>query len=271
MFITVMAAFLFSKPEELGLDPTVTTSVRNGKQAFIYELIDTRTQEKIYFQTIKTISEYHSYCISGRKTRVWRVKRIHSLGDPTFMDNMPEVVLKDLWLDADAPTERNIQDDVFKDIEEFAMKRRDAPLAEPPEFTGLSQDRQQEIDQLLHADTYKRHFLTITHDHIGSVSKNITRDSIADPTMLYAPDKKITSARSPVVDRSRGRMHSTRSSMEVPAKPERNRTFLAKRQYRVVFLEICTAMHGVKNFRSSLEALRGAVLGISLFVQLKRL
>ena len=255
-----MATFLFLKPEELGLDPTVTAVVVEGKQAFVYEITDTKTKEKHYFRTIETLSEYRSNGISGRKTRVWKVKEVVSPKDPLiFTTNAQVVVMKDIYLDDGALTEREIQDEFYKDVDALKGKQMDGL----PNF----ETRQNEIWKLLDGDTYKQHFLTILHDHTGFVSKSVADDSVADPTIFQQPDKKLKVAGSPVVDRSRSQVHPgpTQSLSEIPTKPQKERTFVAKRQYRVVFRECCVAMHRVIRFQDSMEALRGAVLGMSSF------
>jgi len=196
-----MAMFLFSNTEELGLDLIVSAVVVEGKQAFVYEITDTKSKEKHYFWTIKTLSEYHSNGILSRKMQVWKVKEVVSPKNLLiFTRNAKVVIMKDIYLNNGALTEWKIQDEFYKDVDALKGKQMDA-------LPNFGETRQNEIWKLFNGDTYKQHFLIILHDHTRFVFKSVADDSVADLTIFQQPDKKLKVAGSPVVDRSRSQVH----------------------------------------------------------------
>ncbi|KAF8882556.1 hypothetical protein BD779DRAFT_1674902 [Infundibulicybe gibba] len=98
--------------------------------------------KKRYFQTRGLIAEYRSLCITGRMTRVWKAVELDQ--EQTSVVGEP-VVLKDIWLEEAAQTEKQIQDKIFSDIRSFA--------------------------DVLKKDKYKDYFLHILCDYQGETTK----------------------------------------------------------------------------------------------------
>ncbi|KAG2006333.1 other/FunK1 protein kinase [Coprinopsis cinerea AmutBmut pab1-1] len=112
-FVKSLLSFLFSTEEELGYDPLVY----RVSEDYIYELDDTGTRR--FFRTRgPPLSDRHSNCITGRMTRVWKVVEVDSTSSYATVLGEP-AILKDVWIDQSAMTERQVQQALFMDIEDY--------------------------------------------------------------------------------------------------------------------------------------------------------
>ncbi|KAF8176470.1 hypothetical protein BJ912DRAFT_1045964 [Pholiota molesta] len=207
LLIKVLMSFLFATEEELGYDPMV---IREPGGTYIFKVpVDGKPGR--FFRTEKSLSEYRSCNITGRMTRVWQVGEFSSIEDTgkakasfvlkdgrtrtrqackircapergcmdwpvgferrtlgahragacqgamagcAMVATTPPRPLKDVWLDASASTEKEIQDSIFEDIEKFFQSSQDTdPMSmfdeanghysswNPPSFTSKRQYR----------------------------------------------------------------------------------------------------------------------------------
>ena len=263
--VAVLLSFIFASQSELGFDPTVTrfNPTDGSPEYFVYEVQDSTSQAKKYFKTTRSISEYPSLCISGRSTRVWLVEEVISDQDHTPVDGK-EKVLKDVWLDEDAQTERQIQDDIFRDVDSF-IDKVEAGM-DVPELSTFQKDIQQELKALLTDGIYKQHFLTIYWDGIGMTSKITGAHSRVDPTIFSSHVSSTVSPQTPAADQSRSQMHTMRNPPPTTRSVPLPRKFAPKRQYRVVYEEVCQAMQELESFADSIKALRGGVIGMCQWI-----
>ncbi|CAA7260737.1 unnamed protein product [Cyclocybe aegerita] len=109
-FVSVLLSFIFATETEVGFDLTIS---RLSPVSYVYQVSDR------FFKTIRMISEYRPLCIADRMTRVWEAVEVASFNDPTPKRNAHPIALKDVWLDASAQTEKEIQSALFSDLEEF--------------------------------------------------------------------------------------------------------------------------------------------------------
>jgi hypothetical protein len=93
----------FSDHATLGYDPTVERVYVDGQEQYKYLV------EGTWYVTTGCLSSLRSRRLIGRATRVWEVKE-WSKADAK---DAPRYALKDVWLDIDASTERQIQEDIF--------------------------------------------------------------------------------------------------------------------------------------------------------------
>ncbi|KAG7449398.1 uncharacterized protein BT62DRAFT_929364 [Guyanagaster necrorhizus] len=102
----------FAMEEELGYDLSITRVAY-----FPHENPSAHTIQYDYsigsntYRTIKCLSSFRASGLLSRATRVWKV---FQLNDPQYR----ECVLKDVWVPSDAKTELEIQQDIFRGIEE---------------------------------------------------------------------------------------------------------------------------------------------------------
>ncbi|KAF9543025.1 hypothetical protein CPC08DRAFT_716824 [Agrocybe pediades] len=123
--VTTFVSFMFATPEEMGYDPTITVHLAGDKTQYTYKIPGVKAEPKgskdRFFRTVASIDDHWSSNITGRMTRVWKVREMQSAEDDALPvgDGTVHYVLKDVWRDSAAPTEREIQNQIFTDIVKF--------------------------------------------------------------------------------------------------------------------------------------------------------
>ncbi|KAF4623317.1 hypothetical protein D9613_001526 [Agrocybe pediades] len=293
LLIKVFIAFMFATDEELGYDPTVT---RHSKNCYTYFFpavpscpapadnarpapiadIAARSQDASepnsnapkgrYFRTIDIISEYRSGTVTGRMPRIWLVQEVKT-SEPGAEEAAPgHFVLKDVWLAAFAPTEKQIQNDIFADIESFAKN----PLPD--------NKRQFEKFKKAHADlfeggAYKKYFLTIEEDYRGASTKALPGKFARHHSLLHLDPS--TTKQGSVGDKSSSKQAFDTPEVLRPSYPPfkdrpaqshgiTEREFASRRQYRVVFKERCRTVESLRTLGEVFEVLRQVLIPIRL-------
>lgn len=115
----------------------------------------------------------------------------HSLGNHNPVG--PHMVLKDVWLEDVAQTEKQIQEAIFTDIRTFSFSpswRKD------PRLKGMAPEVVDNLGRLFKSGDYKRLFLTIERYHYGQVSKPPAPNSERITGLFKTPSRtaSVTSA-----------------------------------------------------------------------------
>ncbi|KAF5312019.1 hypothetical protein D9619_003660 [Psilocybe cf. subviscida] len=277
--IRVILVFAFASPEELGFDPRVHKSLRNSQdesQQFVYEYVTAnsavelelspdftlassgtlpnsefactsalRTQrtcniDKIYYKTIKLLGMPPPFIITGRTTRVWLVKEVSSsTGDIEVHDTEP-MVLKDVWLRTDSPTEVENLEAMFHAVDSFVQDgleryshagpdALDLFLAEEPKFKCFDKASRDRLKHFLTAKNYRTLFLTTLRAWKGRMSKALSNYARRPDGLVKAMDETKTSSKSVVK---------------------------GMRQHRFVYKEVCTPCHELPTFGDAMDVLR---------------
>jgi hypothetical protein len=218
-------SFLFATEEELGYDPMV---IRESGGTYTFKVpVDGKPDR--FFRTEKCLSEYRSCNITGRMARIWQVGEYSSIEDT----GKPKAsfVLKDVWLDVSASTEKEIQDSIFEGIDKFFNSSHETdPMSMFEENTFES------LKVLVQNAGYKEYFLRIDADYAGKTSK-------------------------PVAPESKRKIGLFQSSASTPhGTPPRE--FTSKRQYRVVFDEICRTVGDLETLGEVVDVLQETVVGM---------
>ncbi|KAF8870816.1 hypothetical protein BD779DRAFT_509185 [Infundibulicybe gibba] len=229
----VCLSFMFSSDEEMGYDPCVTQS----KDDYIYHF----EGKDRYFRTRRLIAEYRSLCITGRMTRIWEAVEVNR--EQTREIRKP-VVLKDVWLDAVAQTEKQIQDEIFHDIQASSESVLD-PHGQLEEFPAM----RARLGQVLAKGRYKEYFLRIECDYQGKITKPLAPSASPKRGLFDTP----LSTPPPT---SQCPFNPTRAPPQMYHTP--------RRQYRVVYNEVCKAMHDL----DSLQAITRATVDCLTALQL---
>jgi hypothetical protein len=255
---------MYATPVELGFDPNIKecTPTQPGPQYFVYTVNDKKAGT-LYFKTLQSLSEYRSLCISGRATRVWKIIQIKSLDDHSPVNGAKEVVLKDIWLEQDAQTERELQTRLFADIGAFITGPLDANGGRVPQLALSGATFERLIQEILVDEQWKKHFLTIMFDGIGVPSKERPTSARPDPTLFNKPLNQTVAPHSHASDYSRAYSASalrerTSSTHAIPATP---RKFAPKRRYFVVFEDLCQAVEDLTSFSDAMNAMKDTVKG----------
>ncbi|PPQ89009.1 hypothetical protein CVT25_005108 [Psilocybe cyanescens] len=255
VLIRILAAFLFATDEELGYDPMVT---REKDGCYTFKIPDPMITDQCQcFRTVDTLSEYRSNNITGRMARVYKVTKLddkgEAIGEP--------LVLKDVWLDQSALTEREIQNAIFNDIEKFWQ----APT-EIEQMRTLQEDHK----QLVKDKGYRQYFLAIVLDHSGTTTTDYPAGAVIKKGLLQEPDLKKHTPKSgtgtnAMFSDSRSRNEGTHpvNKVEVPVAP---RTFEVKKHYRVVFQEVCRTVGKLGTLGEVVDVLYQALIPLQLLL-----
>lgn len=211
--IRVALSVMFGTLSEVGYDETILRIREPPPPAYDPRDESNSTIAYVYkiggrsFKTVRPIDELRSPCITGRATRVWEA--IEGAGDTSeTMPGASSVVVRDVWLDKSARTEREVQTEIFKSLRDVVAFCRSQKLGEAGEETlaGLSAEERERIrrvcacvdagwgDVLSHLEsgTYAGYFLHILVDDQAAMSGREGRTgplrqkrSHSDPSSLY--------------------------------------------------------------------------------------
>ena len=239
----------------MGYDENVT---RHSPGIYTFTIPSNRPR---YFQTVRTLSEYRSNNVTGRMPRVWLVKEVNSeakeeLGE---LDEEELLVLKDVWLQETAPTEKEIQNAIFRDIEAF-WDVDDAMV--PDEDVGL-EDIKAQHKELVKSGEYKKYFLGIDEDWVGQTTKpcfnpkarkrGLFTEGELDATQPASNKASRSLSHLPVQTRlDSGPNHDPPSTARVH---DRERAFAQRNQYRVIFKDVCRTVGDLKYLGEVMDVL----------------
>ncbi|KAH9487304.1 hypothetical protein JR316_0001374 [Psilocybe cubensis] len=257
LLVKVFLSFLFATDEELGYDPNVTL-VEGKKRQYTFTIPSSDGKSAKFYRTVKVISEYRSNNISGRMARVWLVDRVDSEGNKIG----PQCVLKDVWLAVNALTEKEIQTAIFADIEKYCHPNKpDYNLAlDPPEDSpeaSLNAIKMRNAE-LVKSGKYKQYFLDIESDYSGKPSKDVL-EGCTPVTGLFqnADADRIASLN----DNS---IRPVGSTPFIKSGQQHKRTFTPRKQYRVIFKEVCQAVGDLPTLGKVLNILKQTLIPLSL-------
>jgi hypothetical protein len=247
-------SFMFASEEEMGYDPFVT-QCEDG-QSYIYQI--GIKGEARFFKTVGLLAEYRSLCITGRHTRIWEVKEYDLINQTVTGDCT--MALKDLWLDKGAQTERNIQKDIFKSIHDFAMFSWD----QHPCLQDFCPEMKDRFKDALDGEKYKKYFLHIECNYQGKTSKSVAPSAHQQLDLFSLPIPSSCPSSPGFGDPNR----IVDMQFPVPATYENHR-YVPKRQYRLVYKEVCVALHDLHSLHDVLNVLGDCLVGrLGFFISL---
>lgn len=267
MFVRIMLSLMFATEEELGYDQTVQRRLNRETETicFVYQV------QEHFYKTIGAICEHRSLCTTDRATRVWAVVEVKSFDDLEPCEGGRPLVLKDVWLDSDAMTER----DILMEISEALKKVADilAKGGELDGFEGMDEDSKKALRDCLNEgeDGWNKYFLTIVHDWEGMRSKDLAPAAQPNDKLFVLPPSAVRPASIPHADSvSRSQSSTSHPANLAPLAPVAKPVGLprwcsAKRQYREVFAEVCVALHDVPKLTDVVTALLDCVFGEALW------
>ncbi|KAA1476308.1 hypothetical protein DENSPDRAFT_784822 [Dentipellis sp. KUC8613] len=253
--IRALASFVFARMDEIGYDPSIQRRLdidnKQRKLCLVFEVQDEQKNRNRYFKTLHSVAEHLSLRVTGRLTRVFKVIEVGGFDDLAPVRGAKNRILKYVWLDAEAKTEREIQESIFKDLDQFAKKLEDRckrkdderdqhdKESELPEFHEVTEEDKKMLCAILSKpENYKRYFLTIDCDQQGFESKPVSPDAKIEDRIFTRVAPPTVSASLPHADTSRSHQTSATSSQQPEQKKRDPRDYVPKRQYRVVFNEV---------------------------------
>ena len=249
-----MLSLMFATEEELGYDPTIQRRLdpETNRVCFVYEV------DGHYYKTQKAIFDHRSLCITGRATRVWEVIEVASFDKLQPLEGSHTMVLKDVWLDAGSMTEGDIQREIFADLEQIANALEAGE--EPKGFVGMDDESKQMLHKCLLARDWHQYFLTLVHEWQGMTSKEVAEAAEPDSTLFGAPPTTVRLSFLPHADVSRTSMSPLSDLLLHEEKPFNHR-YCLKQQSRVVFKQVCVALHDVSKLGDAMTVLLSCVFG----------
>lgn len=253
---------MYAKSGELGYDPLVEYL---GQGHYLFKEIPNVRDSSVLdtYKSIDTISEIRANNISGRMARVFTVVK-YSQKSKRF--GTTKYVLKDVWLDDSAQTERQLQDAIFHDIDNFWNDRDTPPgLAS---IKGLHRD-------LVSSKAYKKHFLSVENDYHGKESKKLpddfqpVRGLLSGPPLDDENSEATTTAARTAADKNKT-IHTVpvNAAYDDFARDDFVRTYTPKKQYRVVYSELCTTVGQLDTLGEAIDILCQCLTRASSFALL---
>ncbi|KAA1475769.1 hypothetical protein DENSPDRAFT_842618 [Dentipellis sp. KUC8613] len=261
--VRALASFIFASMEELGYDSSVQRrwdcSGAEPRLCLVFRV------GQRFFKTLRSVSERPTVCIMGRSTRVFEVIEV-----PSFDDLMPVLggktkILKDVWLDVGAKTEKQIQGSIFGELDRISKSDN---ILSCPQFTNVPK---KDADLLLTAlcdKNYRHSFLTIVCDEQGTQSKVLSPDAKAISGLFAPTEVRLTSASLRHRGTSRmmasGQHSGSQQEYRKDTAPCRYRDSVSKFRYRVVYEEVCEAVNNVANLATVIKAMEDCLLALQL-------
>ncbi|KAK0461953.1 uncharacterized protein EV420DRAFT_1330968 [Desarmillaria tabescens] len=233
--IRYVLSLSFATEEELGYDLSVTRiayPLDENPSAHTIQY-DYRVGENTY-RTIECLSSFRASGLLSRATRVWRVRQ---LNDPDHR----ECALKDVWIPSDAKTELEIQQEIFRSIEENCP----------------------EIDK-----EYRKHFMEILQCEVIQTFQKYSDDM---PVFVRAPLEKNKEVTLHINKTAKGGRILSGTTVSAPTggsyanrkdTPALNRLYKGRKHVRVVFADVGMPLSEVRQHDVLFTALANALKGL---------
>jgi len=153
-------------------------------------------------------------------------------------------------------TEGDIQREIFADLEKVSNALQAG--VELKGFMGMDDESKQKLRKCLLAQDWHRYFLTLVREWQGTVSKEVAEAAEPDSTLFGAPPATVRLSSFPHADLSRTSLSQPSDLLAHEEKPF-NRRHCSKRQSRVVFKQVCVALHDVLKLGDVMTALLSCV------------
>ncbi|KAG9011449.1 hypothetical protein FRB90_007238 [Tulasnella sp. 427] len=257
-----MLSFLLANEQGLGFDPTIKRYLEPGDPVqivyFVYKVGER------YFKTVGIMFESRRLRVTGRGTRVWKVVEVKSFQDLTLLNpNQHPMVFKDVWLNKGSMTETQNLEAIFTELRKLAQEVETGN--EPSIFKGFRDHRKIPLENCLRNATWQNYFLTSECDWHGHDSKELASGVTPDPRVFDAPTTKVRAASKSLLTLSRQlQTLPTDSDPPVQACLPQPRDYRSKQQFRVVYRELCTALHDVEQLGDAVTALDDRVFALQL-------
>jgi hypothetical protein len=301
--IKVFLTLLYASYTELGYGPNIwrvrddTLDVNgDGKHpiTFVYKV------GEHYYKMLFAIEERWSMCVTGRATRVWLVTEIPGLGNLRPIDRNVQKVLKDCWLYVGMPSEREIQHQIFADLDGVAAilapsetpvdtQATNTPPERPsegsPTLAPLSPtvfdettrqnilecfssiERQDKENKLTKSQKiieslrdYKRHFLTIEHEFAGVQSKPVPAKCFR-VTNVFTVGSRNEAFPSSVYSTHRTGHNDGGPRPEYSPPGAIERAFTPKQRHFTVVKEVCQTLHNLEDLSLAMSTISDCLRG----------
>ncbi|KAF6754776.1 hypothetical protein DFP72DRAFT_1009369 [Ephemerocybe angulata] len=267
-FIRVMVSLLSASDEDLGINPNIVLyPKKHPDPAFIFGFPCGTAGIRRFFKTTSIVEECRSKRLSGRETRVWKAVEVANFEGKALADNLTpkEIIIKDVWIDGPADTEKQIQDKVFKNIDDFVDDPQ--PWRDHPCLAKFPPSRLDDLETLITNKKYQERFLRIRGHFEGPLSKSVAKDAWASPSIFTQARVEAVSMSPLKTQRNRSEYEPTPASQVAPVPKsalqfkmsgEIHTEFAPKKRCFFYFDEVCTRVSHVPTFGDAVDILRQA-------------
>ena len=225
----------FASKEDLGWDPSVRPFIREDGERSFHIDVDGETYETVHFLSGSSSEE-----LLGHATRVWVVRHLAS-GESS--------VLKDVWVEDERDLEHNIYEDILRDVEAKygvdARKEAASHLLTPTRhwLVRMNDVEDHTINVMMrgHEPSFRRKFRVETSRGYKIAP---SRSEPCSSSGVKIQDPRLDDLRNPL--------------------PWCNhlRKVVGRRHYRIVFKEIATPVHTLRNLAEVFTVLEDGAKGI---------
>lgn len=260
-----MLSLLFATFKELGYDDQLRRCRDlKGDICYVYKI------RGVCYRTIRQIDEHQSGRLGGRATRVWGARRVVSIDDLTYVPYSAEVVIRDVWLQQGAKTEKTIQDDIFASLQKVAGLLRNPERSGNPEpdddrmiarINAASASDWETALQCVKEEGWKDYFLRIDGEDFGAETRpkaddaEVSPDSFKETKQTIVKPAKLSGANRTSTSTSTSTPHSYDT-------PPAQREYSIRKRHFLVYSEVCVALQSLTEFKDVLSGLQHAVMGM---------
>jgi hypothetical protein len=252
IFVQVFVSFLFATEDEIGFDPTVHRVHVENKYRYVYEV------EGRFFLTTRPMFNPRVLCITGRKTRVWSAVEVAGRSRAALRKRLnegKEFAVKDVWLNQDSPTEREILSKIFHRLDNLSVIKHE----------WMADRLHIQLNEVLRDQHYKRYFMDIVCDQQGQPSRPVAEGACPDPQILdMTPrDQTVEEVKKTTLE---GSTQSQTTFSIVSGRTQRSsapqdRDYQIKQQYRLVYADVGTPLHNSPDLDSCFRGIQDAFIG----------
>ncbi|EFI26993.1 other/FunK1 protein kinase [Coprinopsis cinerea okayama7 len=225
LYVKVMIALAIATEAQLGYDPLVT-HIQGNHYIYKFPADDTRSEDEYYY-TLQCLSHDRTLRLTGRSTRIWKVRRVPSPTLHRRLFGTEEMVLKDVSLDAYAPTEGEIQRALFSDIDAFG----ETEWREHVLLKDYAESDIMDIAEALEGGKYREFFSCVEAEYVGNPGLTLCPLAWSVPDLFRLPNEPLNL------------YQSFRNA--APADDTESQAFGPRRQCRFLYKYVCTALHDI--------------------------
>ncbi|KAF5334196.1 hypothetical protein D9611_014504 [Ephemerocybe angulata] len=267
-FIGVMISLLSASDENLGFNPNIVLYPKKYHDpGYIYRFPGDSAGSSRFFMTTGIVEECRSKRLSGRTTRVWKAVEVANFEGKALADNVTpkEIIIKDVWIDGPADTEKQIQDKIFTSIDDFVGGPQ--PWRDHPCLAKFPPSRLDDLETLTTNKKYQERFLRIREHFEGPLSKSVAKDTWASPSIFIEAPVEAVSMSPLKTQRNQSKYQSTPASRVAPVPKSAlqfkmggkiHTEFAQKKRCFFYFDEVCTRVSHVPTFGDAVDTLRQA-------------
>lgn len=272
--ISILLPLLFARESDLGYDPTIR---RYGSRNRIYYEYQVGTR---FYRTQEALLARRLLGITGRVTRVWKAIEILGFGGSVAVGKA-EVALKDVWLDAEAEGEDEIQQKIFSAInEDLACHNQRKNGSRLELLKGRNEEIYIKVKEEMESQAYKRYFLTIQQCVKANPTRSIPQGAIRPTRPIFHEDQSSQTCsyqlanadptRShgdpthPSVNVTPAVRHTTHAPVDLGISQQAERMYKPMARHFLVTPDVGKALHNVTSIQGMFRALVHAHRGKSV-------